>query len=127
MANQSPITFEDVPMEQARGMGRGPRMEPLLYDTIKTKIQSLTDHAVQIRLGPEVTQQRMKNYILSIARELDVPVTVRKVPGGVIFWRSSDEDMHQARELSTRLQGIRRQRSRARRGRRRVGTRARTR
>jgi hypothetical protein len=33
--------------------------------------------------------------ILRIARELNVPVTVRKVPGGVIFWRSTDEDVHQ--------------------------------
>jgi hypothetical protein len=118
MADQSsPIDFEDVPMEQARTMGRGPRMEPLLYDTLKTKIQSLTDRAVQIRLGPEITSNRMKNYLLSIARELNVPVTVRKVPGGVIFWRSSDEDQHQAQEMAQRLRGTRHTRSRARGGR----------
>jgi hypothetical protein len=114
MANQSPIEFEDIPLDDARRMGRGPRMEPLLYDTIKTKIQALADDAVRIRLGPEITQQRMRNYLLRIARELNVPVTVRKVPGGVIFWRSSDEDVHQARELSTRLRGTRHTRSRAR-------------
>jgi hypothetical protein len=120
MADQSTINFEDIPLDQARGMGRGLRMEPLLYDTIKTKIQGLSDDAVRIRLGPEITQQRMKNYLLSIARELDVPITVRKVPGGVIFWRSSDEDVHQAEELSQRLQGTRHQRSQARGGRRRT-------
>jgi hypothetical protein len=120
MADQSTINFEDIPLEQARRMGRGPRMEPLLYDTIKTKIQSLTDHAVQIRLGPEIRPERMKNYLLRIARELNVPVTVRKVPGGVLFWRSTDEDVHQARELSTRLHGTRHQRSQARGGRRRT-------
>src|SRR5919198_4278021 len=114
MANQSPIEFEDIPMEQARRMGRGPRMEPLLYDTLKKKILALPGDAVRIRLGPEITQQRMRNYLLRIARELDVPVTVRRVPGGVIFWRSSDEDVHQARELSTRLRGTRHQRSQAR-------------
>jgi len=38
----------------------------------------------------------MKNYLLRLARELNVPVTVRRVPGGVIFWRSSDEDVQQA-------------------------------
>jgi hypothetical protein len=100
-------------------MGRGPRMEPLLYDTIRTKIQALSDDAVRIRLGPEITPQRMRNYLLRIARELNVPVTVRKVPGGVLFWRSSDEDVHQARELSTRLRGTRHKRSQARGGRRR--------
>ena len=119
MADQSPIDFEDIPMEQARSMGRGPRMEPLLYDTLKKKIQALSDDAVRIRLGPEITQQRMKNYLLSIARELDVPVTVRKVPSGVIFWRSSDEDRHQAEEFTKRLRGTRHQRSRARGGRHR--------
>ena len=61
MANQSTLHFVDIPLEQARGMGRGPRMEPLLYDTLKKKIQALSDDAVRIRLGPEITQQRMKN------------------------------------------------------------------
>jgi hypothetical protein len=120
MADQlSPFEFEDIPLDDARRMGRGPRMEPLLYDTLKTKIQALADDAVRIRLGPEITPQRMRNYLLRIARELNVPVTVRKVPGGVIFWRSSDEDVHQARELSTRLRGTRNKRPRARGGRRR--------
>jgi hypothetical protein len=32
------IAFEDVPMERARRMGRGPRMEPLPYDILKEKI-----------------------------------------------------------------------------------------
>jgi hypothetical protein len=120
MADESsPMHFEDVPMEQARLMGRGPRMEPLLYDTLRTKIHSLTDHAVQIRLGPEIRPERMKNYLLRLAHELDVPITVRKVMGGVIFWRSSDEDVHQAREVTQRLRGTRHQRAQARRGRRR--------
>ena len=118
MADQSTINFEDIPLDRARGMGRGLRMEPLLYDTLKTKIQALADDAVRIRLGPEITQQRMRNYLLRIARELNVPVTVRKVPGGVIFWRSSNEDRHQAEEFSTRLQGTRHQRSRVPRGQR---------
>jgi hypothetical protein len=49
MADQAPsFQFEDVPLDEARRMGRGPRMEPMLYDT------------------------------------------VRRVPGGVIFWRSSE-------------------------------------
>jgi hypothetical protein len=89
----SPIEFEDVPLDEARRMGRGPRMEPMLYDTLRQKIQALSSEATRIRLGPEITSQRMKNYILRIARDLDVPVTVRRVPGGVIFWRSSEEDL----------------------------------
>ena len=105
MADQAPsFQFEDVPLDEARRMGRGPRMEPMIYDTLRQKIQALSSEATRIRLDPEITPQRMKNYILRIARELNVPVTVRRVPGGVIFWRSSEEDLQQAQETASRLQ-----------------------
>jgi hypothetical protein len=43
MAESNPaITFEDVPLDQARRIGRGPRMEPLLYNTLRTKRESLS-------------------------------------------------------------------------------------
>jgi hypothetical protein len=46
MAEQPPsIQFEDVPLDQARRMGRGPRMNPELYHALKQKIQSLEDTA----------------------------------------------------------------------------------
>jgi hypothetical protein len=120
MAEQpSPIQFDDVPLEEARRMGRGgPRMEPMLYDTLRQKIQSLSSEAVRIHLGPEIRPQRMKRYLQAIARELNVPVTIRRVPDGVIFWRSSEEDLQQAQEVGARLQTGQCQ-GRARRGRRR--------
>jgi hypothetical protein len=125
MADDQPpsFQFEDIPLDQARRMSRGPRMEPMLYDTLRTKIQSLSSEAVRIHLGPEITPTRMKSYILRIARELDVPVTVRLVPGGVIFWRSSDEDIQQAQETAGRLQTIRRRPQARPRGRPPRGTR----
>jgi hypothetical protein len=113
----SPFQFEDVPLDEARRMGRGPRMKPMLYDTLRQKIQSLSSEATRIHLGPEIRPERMKHYLLRIARELNVPVTVRRVPGGVIFWRSSDEDLQQAQETASRLQTAQRQ-GRAHRGRR---------
>jgi hypothetical protein len=112
MADQFPIHFEDVPMEQARRMGRGPRMEPPLYDTLKQKIQALSADAVRIRLGTEIRPKRMKNYLLRIARELDVPVTVRRVAGGVIFWHSTDDDIQQAKEVAQRQHAAPQQRKR---------------
>jgi hypothetical protein len=114
----SPLEFEDVPLDQARLMGRGPRMEFMLYETLRQKIQDLSTAAVRIHLGPEMTPQRMKNYILHMARELDVPITVRRVPGGVIFWRSSEEDTQQAQEIADRLQTAQRRPQRRPRGRR---------
>jgi hypothetical protein len=40
MADEQPpsVQFEDVPIDGARRMGRGPRMEPTLYDTLRQKI-----------------------------------------------------------------------------------------
>jgi hypothetical protein len=120
MADQSSrIQFEDIPLEDARRMGRGPRMEPMLYDTLRQKIQSLSSEATRIHLGPEIRPERMKNYLLRIARELDVPVTVRRVPGGVIFWRSSAEDFQQAQGTASRLQTARQPPQATRPGRRR--------
>jgi hypothetical protein len=101
------MEFEEIPLEEARRMGRGPRMEPLLYDTLRTKIQALSTEATRIRLGPEIRPDRMKNYLLRIARELNVPVTVRKVPGGVVFWRATEEDQEHAQALSQRVRGTR--------------------
>jgi hypothetical protein len=104
MAEQPPsFQFEDVPLDQARRMSRGPRMEPMLYDTLRQKIQALSGEAVRIHLGPEISQQRMRNYLLHIARELGIPVTIRRVPGGLLFWRSSAEDLQQAQEAASRL------------------------
>ena len=100
----SPIEFEEVPLDEARRMGRGLRIEPMLYDTLRQKIQSLSSEAVRIHLGPEISPVRMKRYIQAIARELNVPLTIRRVPGGVIFWRSSKEDLQQAKDVGARLQ-----------------------
>jgi hypothetical protein len=97
------MAFEDISLEDARRMGRGPRMEPLLYDTLRTKIQALSTEAIRIRLGPEIQPARMKTYLLRIARELNVPVAVRKVSGGVVFWRATEEDQEQAQAVSQRL------------------------
>jgi hypothetical protein len=119
MADELPtFQFEDVPLEEARRMGRGPRMEPMLYDTLRQKIQALSSEAVRIHLGPEIRPERMKNYILRIARELNVPITVQKVPGGLLFWRSTDEDLQQAQKIAVRLQSARQPPPAARRARR---------
>ncbi len=79
-------------------------MEPLLYETFGNTIQSLPTEATRMHLGPEITPRRIRNYLSRIARPLDVPVTIRGVPGGLIFWRSAAGNRHQAREVAGRLQ-----------------------
>ena len=111
------IEFEDIPLEEARKMGRGPRMDPILYSALKRKISSLSNHAARMNLPSGVSPVTMKNRILRVASELRVRVTVRRVPGGLLFWRSTDEDIKQAKEVAERLQAALRGRSRTRRGR----------
>ena len=117
---RSAIEFYDIPLEEARKMGRGPRMDPILYSALKTKITSLSDNAARMDIPEEVSPITMKNRILRVANELKVPVTVRRVPGGLLFWRSTPEDIKQAKEVADRLQAALRGRSRGR-GRRRRG------
>jgi hypothetical protein len=116
--NSSPILFEDIPLDIARRIGRGPRMDPQLYQELKTRIPALSTQAVHMTIPAGTSPNTMKNRILRVASELGIPVTIRKVPGGLLFWRSTDEDVQQAKEVAGRLQSAQRQRG-ARPGRRR--------
>jgi hypothetical protein len=105
MAQELPaIHFEDIPLAEARTMGRGPRMDPELYHAFKEKIQSLDNTAARLTLPEGISPTTMKNRILRIAAELNTPVTVRRIPGGLLFWRSTAEDLEQAKEVAQRLQ-----------------------
>jgi hypothetical protein len=113
------IEFEDIPLEEARKMGRGPRMDPILYNALKGKIASLSNIAARMNLPQGVSPVTMKNRILRVASEQHVPVTVRRVPGGLLFWRSTDEDIQQAKEVAARLQAAQQRRPGSRPGRKR--------
>jgi hypothetical protein len=94
-------------------------MEPELYNTLKDKIQSLDNTATRLTLPEGTSPTTMKNRIPRVAGELDISVTVRKVPGGLLFWRSSEEDLQQAKEVAQRLQPARQPGQTIRPGRRR--------
>jgi hypothetical protein len=93
-------------------------MDPGVYHTFKEKIQSLDNTATRLTIPEGTTSTTMKNRILRVAADLKILVTVRKVPGGLLFWRSTDEDVQQAKEVAGRLQTGQR-RGGARPGRRR--------
>jgi hypothetical protein len=119
MAQQLPaIHFEDIPLAQARTMGRGPRMDPELYQAFKDKIQSLDNTATRLTIPEGTRPTTMKNRLLRVAAELGVSITIRKVPGGLLFWRSTAEDLAQAKAIAQRLQPAQRT-GRARPGQRR--------
>ncbi len=109
MADQSsPLQFEDIPLDEARRMGRGPRMDPELSHALKENIPSLDDTATRLRVPEGTRVTTMKARILRMAAALGMPVTIRRVPGGLLFWRSTDEDLQQATEVGARLQTARR-------------------
>jgi hypothetical protein len=74
----SPIQFEDVPLDEARRMGRGLRMDPQLYQALKGKIQSLDSTATRVTLPEGTSPTTMKNRLLRVAAELNTPITVRR-------------------------------------------------
>ena len=121
--DRSPIQFDDVPLEEARRMGRGPRMAPDLYRELRTRMQSLSDQAVRMTTPDGTRPTTMKNWVRSVAAELGIPVTIRRVPGGFIFWRSTEEDIELGQEIAERLQGAQRRPQARPRGRRPRGTR----
>ena len=93
-------------------------MDQALYQALTQKIQPLDGAAARLALPEGIGSTTMKNRILRVAAELQIPVTVRRVPGGLLFWQSTDEDVQQAKEVASRLQ-TGQQRRGARPGRRR--------
>ena len=117
----SSIACEDVPLDEARRLSRGPRMDPELSHALKEKIQSLDNTATRMLLPEGTNPTTMKTRILLVSAGLGIPVTVRRVPGSLLFWRSTDEDLQQATAVAARLQSARRTPQATRRGRRRRG------
>jgi hypothetical protein len=108
MAQRSPISeIDDVPLDEARWIHRGPRMDLELYHALMQEIESLDNAASRLTLPEGASPTAMKNRILRIAAQLNIPVTVRKIPGGLLFWRSTDEDCQQATAVAAWLQSAR--------------------
>ena len=81
----SSIACEDGPLDEARRLCRGPRMDPELSHGFKEKIQSLDNTATRMLLPEGTKPTTMKNRILLVAAEPGIPVTVRRIPGGFLF------------------------------------------
>jgi hypothetical protein len=59
MADQSSlIAFEDIPLDEARRMNRGPRIDPELYHALREKIQSLGNTAARMALPESIIRPR---------------------------------------------------------------------
>jgi hypothetical protein len=104
----SPIQFEDIPLDEARKMSRAPRMDLQLYNALKAKIQALGNTATRVTIPEGASLNTMRGRILRVATELNVSVTIRKVPEGLLFWRSTNADIQQAKEMAQHLRPARR-------------------
>jgi hypothetical protein len=82
-------------------------------------MQALSDQAVRLMIPDGTSKSTMKNRIQRVAAELGIPVTIRRVSGGLLFWRSTAEDIQLAQEVGSRLQTAQRQPQARPRGRRR--------
>jgi hypothetical protein len=57
---------------------------------------------------PGTSPTTMKHRILRAAADLKSPVTIRTVPGGLLFWRSTDDNIQHAKAVAQRLQSAQR-------------------
>jgi hypothetical protein len=85
-------------------------MDLELYNALKEKIQSLGTTAARMTLPEGTTTTIMKNRILRVAGGLKISVNIRRVPGGLLFSRSTNEDLKQAKEIAQRFQRARQRR-----------------
>ncbi len=97
-------------------MSRRPRMNSELYDALKEKIHALGKTAIRLTIPEGTNPTTMKHRILRVAAELNIRVTIRKIPGGLLFGRSTDEDLQQAEEVVQQLQLARKPPRTTRRG-----------
>jgi hypothetical protein len=99
-------------------------MDPELYQELRTRLQSLSDHAVRMTIPDGTSPTTMKNRLQRVAAELGIPVTIRRASGGQLFWGWTDEDVRQAQEVAVRLQTAQRGRHARPTGRQPRGTRS---
>jgi hypothetical protein len=67
MIQQSPtIEIDDVPLDDARKMSRGPRMDPELYNALKQNIPSLDKTATRMPLPKGTHSTTMNNHISAL-------------------------------------------------------------
>jgi hypothetical protein len=68
-------------------------MDPELYRALKEKIASLDNTVTRVPIPEGTRPTTLKHRILRGTAELSIPVTVRRVLGGLLFWRLTDEDL----------------------------------
>jgi hypothetical protein len=78
-------------------------MDPQIYE-LRMRIQSLSDQAVRMTIPDGINPTTMRNWIHRVAAEVRILITIRRVPGGLLCGRSTDEARPHATAVTQRMQ-----------------------
>jgi hypothetical protein len=79
----------------------------LIISSQEAIVLSLGNTATDLTIPEGMSSTTMKNRTVRVAAEVGIPVTIRRVSGGLPVWRSTNEDLPQAAEVHGRLQSTR--------------------
>ena len=90
-------TFESLPLEEAMRLARASRMDEAEYSMLREQLTRLAEDqsaSVRITPPPAVSYQKARNHCLKVAKNLGVPITVRRAPGGqIVCWKATAQEI----------------------------------
>jgi hypothetical protein len=95
---QHPLAVKRLSREEAQQLVRGSRLDPLLYQSLVTELQTLIQQpgdALFITLPPAVRYATMKARLQRIGKHLHLALTIRKTEAGLVCWKETEaEETH---------------------------------
>src|SRR5437763_15065486 len=89
-------TFEPLPLAEAILLARASRMDEAEYSLLREQLTRLAEDqtaSVRITPPPAVSYQKARNHCLKVAKNLGVPITVRRAPAGqVACWKATAQE-----------------------------------
>lgn len=89
-------TFEPLPLAEAMRLARASRMDAAEYSLLREQLTRLAEDqtaSVRITPPPAVSYQKARNHCLKVAKNLGVPITVRRAPGGqIVCWKATAQE-----------------------------------
>jgi hypothetical protein len=79
------------------------RMDPSIDSAFKQNIPSLDHTATYMTIPESTAPTTMKQRIILLAAERDTLVPIRRVPGGLLCWQSTDRVLQHTKAVEPRL------------------------
>ena len=107
--------FEPLPLEEAMRLARASRMDGAEYAMLREQFTLLAEDrstSVRITPPPAVSYQKARNHCLKVAKNLAVPITVRRAPGGqIVCWKATGQEIELRERRGAALQRRRAQKT----------------